>query len=207
MPSVLFELTLDDQTAVWLKQFYQSGRSVVLEYGTGGSTVLALESHPETVVYACETDSAWLSRLMLHLAEKKISDRVYPVHLDIGSTGAWGVPVFDGELPMTSSRMQKFLQAPLTPWKLIQKHEQYPDLVVIDGRWRNACFLATLLFARKKTLVLWDDYLDRSQYHLFETLIGPAHFVGRSAIYEVAPSQYDAAEVIAKYLSVFADWG
>ena len=203
----MFELTLDQHTADWLRQFYQSGRCVVLEYGTGGSTVLALESHPDTVVYACETDSAWLSRLMLHLAEKRISDRVYPVHLDIGSTGAWGVPVFDGELPMTSSRMQKFLQVPLTPWKLIQKHEQHPDLVVIDGRWRNACFLATVLFAQKKTLVLWDDYLDRPQYHLFETLIAPVQTVGRSAIYEVEPGSYDAAEVMAKYLNVFADWG
>lgn len=103
--------------------------------------------------------------------------------------------------------MQKFLQAPLTPWKLIQKHEQHPDLVVIDGRWRNACFLATLLFVQKKTLVLWDDYLDRPQYHLFESLIAPVQFVGRSAIYEVAPSSYDAADVMAKYLNVFADWG
>ena len=204
---ILFELTLDPQTADWLRQFYQSGRCVVLEYGTGGSTVLALESRPDTGVYACETDSAWLSRLMLHLAEKRISDRVYPVHLDIGSTGAWGVPVFDGELPMTSSRMQKFLQAPLTPWKLIKKHEQHPDLVVIDGRWRNACFLATLLFVQKKTLVLWDDYLDRPQYHLFESLIAPVQLVGRSAIYEVAPNSYDAADVMAKYLNVFADWG
>ena len=203
----MFSLTLDKPTKSWMRQYYESGNKVILEYGTGGSTFLALESHQKNIVYACETDSVWLSRLMLHLAEKKISDRVYPVHLDIGSTGQWGVPVFDGESTMTSSRMQKFLQASLTPWKLIQKHEQYPDLVVIDGRWRNACFLSTLLFAQKNTLVLWDDYLDRPQYHLFENLISPARFVGRSAIYEVAPSKYDASEIVAKYLSVFADWG
>ena len=203
----MFELTLDQVTADWLRCFYQSDRHVVLEYGTGGSTILALESNPNTIVYACETDSAWLGRLMLHLAEKKISDRVYPVHLDIGQTGAWGVPVFDEGLPMTSSRMQKFLQAPLIPWKLIRKHGQHPDLVFIDGRWRNACFLATLLFARKEVLVVWDDYLDRPQYHLYETMIKPVKFLGRSAVYELQPDNYDAAEILEKYLNVFADWG
>ena len=202
----MFELTLDQETGDWLRYFYQSDSHVVLEYGTGGSTVLALESNPNTVVYACETDSAWLGRLMLHLAEKKISDRVYLVHLDIGQTGAWGVLEFEGSLPMTSSRMQKFLQAPLTPWKLIRKHGQHPDLVFIDGRWRNACFLATLLFARREVLVVWDDYLDRPQYHLYENVIKPVKFLGRSAIYELQPGNYDAAEIIEKYLSVFADW-
>ena len=127
----MFELTLDQETTDWLRYFYKSDRHVVLEYGTGGSTVLALESNPNTIVYACETDSAWLGRLMLHLAEKKISDRVYPVHLDIGQTGAWGVPVFDEGLPMTSSRMQKFLQAHLIPWKLIRKHRLFMNCSLI----------------------------------------------------------------------------
>ena len=203
----MFELTLDRQTAEWLRQFYSAERRVVLEYGTGGSTVLALESHAKSVVYACETDAAWLSRLVLHLAEKKLSNRVYPIHLDIGVTGMWGVPVFSGKQSMTASRMQKFLQVPLTPWKLLRKHEVMPDLVVIDGRWRNACFLAALLFAKEELLVLWDDYADRPQYHLFESLIKPVELIGRSALYSVQPAQYDACEIMEKYLNVFADWG
>ena len=86
-------------------------------------------------------------------------------------------------------------------------HRQHPDLVFIDGRWRNACFLATLLFARKEVLVVWDDYLDRPQYHLFESMIKPVKFLGRSAVYELQPDNYDAAEILEKYLNVFADWG
>ena len=52
-----FSLTLDAETKEWLGEYYSSGKKVILEYGTGGSTVLALESNDETTVYACETDS------------------------------------------------------------------------------------------------------------------------------------------------------
>ena len=124
-----------------------------------------------------------------------------------GLPSTWVRRAILGVRVATESTLSPLSKNALTPWKLIQKHEQHPDLVVIDGRWRNACFLATLLFVQKKTLVLWDDYLDRPQYHLFESLIAPVQFVGRSAIYEVAPSSYDAADVMAKYLNVFADWG
>ena len=89
-----FSLTLDAETKEWLGDYYSSGKKVILEYGTGGSTVLALESNAETTVYACETDSVWLARLMLHLAEKRLQGRIYPVHLDIGPTGEWGFPSF-----------------------------------------------------------------------------------------------------------------
>ena len=55
-------------------------------------------------------------------------------------------------------------------------------------------------------LLVWDDCLDRPQYHLYENIIKPVNFLGCSAIYELQPDNYDAAEIIEKYLSVFADW-
>ena len=55
-------------------------------------------------------------------------------------------------------------------------------------------------------MLVWDDYLDRLPYHLYENIIKPVKFLGRSAIYELQPGNYDAAEIIEKYLSVFADW-
>ena len=86
----MFNLTLDKATGSWLRNYYKSEKRLILEYGTGGSTVLALESNIENVVYACETDSAWLAKLMLYASERRLQSRLFPVHLDIGQTGDWG---------------------------------------------------------------------------------------------------------------------
>jgi protein O-GlcNAc transferase len=202
----MFSLTLDRPTKSWMSQYYESGNKVILEYGTGGSTLLALESSPKNIVYACETDSTWLAKLMLYASENKLQSRLFPVHIDIGQTGDWGVPVFDGSV-FSGKRMQSFLNATIFPWRLLKSHEVNPDFVFIDGRWRKACFLSALLYCQSPMLVLWDDYADRPQYHVFDEIILPVEMIGRSALYEVRPKSYDALEVIDKYLSVFGDWG
>jgi len=40
----MFQLTLDPPTADWLKTFYRDLSGVILEYGGGGSSVLALKA-------------------------------------------------------------------------------------------------------------------------------------------------------------------
>jgi len=201
----MFNLTLDKATGSWLGNYYKSEKRLILEYGTGGSTVLALESNIENVVYACETDSAWLAKLMLYASERRLQSRLFPVYLDIGQTGDWGVPVFGGGF--TGKRMQRFLEVAISPWRLMRSHNALPDLVLIDGRWRKACFLSALLFCKAPTLILWDDYADRPQYHVFDEIIKPAEMIGRSALYEINPRNYDAAEIVENFLCVFGDWG
>ena len=202
----MFGLTLDKPTISWMRQYYESGKKVILEYGTGGSTLLALESHQKNIVYACETDLAWLAKLMLHVSEKKLQSRLFPLHIDIGPTGEWGVPVFNSQ-QFSGKRMQSFLNVAIQPWRLMRNHEVNPDILFIDGRWRKACFLSALLYCKSPMLVLWDDYADRPGYHVFDEIIQPVEMVGRAALYEAKPKTYDACEVIDKYLSVFGDWG
>ena len=60
-----FELTLDKETKLFLEKTYKKIGGTILEFGSGGSTLLALKSHPNNRIYCCETDSAWLSRLLL----------------------------------------------------------------------------------------------------------------------------------------------
>ena len=55
--------------------------------------------------------------------------------------------------------------------------------------------------------MLWDDYADRSQYQIFDEIIKPVEMIGRSALYEISPRKYDAAEIVEKFLAVFGDWG
>jgi len=64
-----------------------------------------------------------------------------------------------------------------------------PDVVLIDGRMRTSCLLSVILKAKKKTLVLFDDYSEREYYHIVERIIKPIDMVGRVAIFEVDPNR------------------
>ena len=200
-----FQLTLDDKTKNYLEAAYKELGGIILEYGSGGSTILALQANENNIVYSCETDSAWLARLMLHLSEHDLSHRIYPIHLDVGMTTVWGTPDTKTQ-SIDFERMQKFVKCVQLPWRILDSHDKSPDFVLIDGRWRAACFLVTLLFCKRPTVILWDDYLDRSAYHVFDDLLKPTEMVGRSALFHVDPGTYDAKDIISRYVHLFADW-
>jgi len=57
--------------------------------------------------------------------------------------------------------------------------------VLVDGRFRVACFLASILSITEDTTIFFDDYVDRDYYHVVEEIIKPNRFCGRQAIFEV----------------------
>ncbi|WP_156918740.1 hypothetical protein [Synechococcus sp. CC9616] len=200
-----FELTLDEKTKVYLEHTYKSIGGTILEFGSGGSTLLALQSNPNNRVYCCETDSAWLARLLLNINNLGLMNRIVPVHLDVGLTKEWGYPDTDLE-GIGVVRMQKFVRCMLKPWHILRGRGECPKFVFIDGRWRAACFLVALLYCQKSMQVLWDDYADREYYDVFSDLIIPDEMIGRSALFNVDPSKFDACDIIDKYVHLFSDW-
>src|SRR5699024_4064786 len=53
----------------------------------------------------------------------------------------------------------------------IWKQKEKPDVVLIDGRFRVACFLTSVLYANPNTKIIFDDYTDRTYYHIVETVL------------------------------------
>jgi hypothetical protein len=66
-----------------------------------------------------------------------------------------------------------------------------PDLVLIDGRFRAGCFLATYLRHKKPLRILFDDYEDRTAYHVVERLVKPTKMAGRMAAFDLDPKKRD----------------
>lgn len=64
--------------------------NVILEYGSGGSTVYAA-SLPGKRVFSIETDHDWALRMQRRIDEDDRS-LVSVIHADIGPTGKWGRP-------------------------------------------------------------------------------------------------------------------
>ncbi len=158
--------------------------SNILEYGSGGSTVLAARSTNARIL-SIESDRVWANNLTNFLEQERIgTDRVVVHWANIGPTGKWGYP-------KDQSRWRKYPSYALYPW---EKCEFSPDVVLIDGRFRLACLAATVMFAAKPTTILFDDYYQRNVYQTAEKVIRPVQSVGRMAKFEIEPLKQDAQE-------------
>ena len=171
------DLTFPRQVATLVKKTYKAASSI-LEYGSGGSTVLAAEM-PGKTIYSVESDRAWADNLRTYLETAntvKSMPQVY--HADIGPTGIWGWP--EGH-----AHIARFHKYPMAIWN--STGFKHPDVVLIDGRFRVACFLASVLSAQKPMTILFDDYGDRPNYHIIEEIVPMKKIVGRMAVFKTVP--------------------
>lgn len=169
-------LTLPPDAALALREAY-AGADVILEYGSGGSTVLASEL-PGRSVTAVESDRGFARRVRSYIAARPAARQVTVHHANIGRTGPWGRPDNLAAWP-------RYHRYPLEAWDL--PGFEHPDVVLIDGRFRAACFLATLFRITRPVEVLWDDYVDRPAYHAVERYAQPREIVGRMARFSLSP--------------------
>lgn len=185
-----FVLTLPEAEAEFLRRMY-ADVTTILEYGSGGSTVLAAELGKPVV--SVESDKAWADRLSAHLAG--ITDKAAVHHVDIGPTKDWG-------RPRDSSGAARYHLYALSVWDREDLGE--PDLVLIDGRFRAACLAAVLLRAKRPTTVLFDDYATRPYYHGVEKLARKEEMVGRMARFTVTPGPIPP-EMLTQVIGWFSD--
>lgn len=177
------ELTLPDEVAKFVKGIYSTPKSIV-EYGSGGSTILAAEQSG-TTVFSTESDRDWCKKMEDWFHHNPPKGKVFMTHVDIGQTKEWGHPV-------DNSKILHFINYPMSIWQhpaLI-----HPDVVLIDGRFRVACFVATLMHINRPTTILFDDYSDRPRYHVVEEFCKPTRHVGRMAIFEAEPAVLTASQ-------------
>ena len=198
-----FELTLPPAESHFLRSQYSSPQ-VVIEYGSGGSTFLALESNHRSRIYSCETDKQWLSSLCDEIQKRQLQDRFTPIFCNIGPTRAWGNPCFE-QRGSDVQRMNLFMRYASRPWDIVRSKNDNPTIILIDGRFRVACFLTALAFIRTNSLILFDDYTERPFYHCVEKFKRPTIKVGRMAVFHATPGLIS----IEQYLShnqYLLDW-
>ena len=175
------ELTLPEAEAQALRTAYAAAQ-VVLEYGSGGSTLVAAELG--RTVFSVESDPAWAQMMRDWFAANPAPGRVEIIHADIGPTKEWGHPV-------DHSGWRGYAAYPLAVWD--RAGFEQPDVVLVDGRFRVGCALATAFRTEKPVTLLFDDYVKRENYHVVEKFLGqPAAVIGRMACFEVKPTPVPA---------------
>ena len=177
------EISLSSAETETLFRYYNDA-CVILEYGSGGSTVAASEKR-DKLVFSVESDHVWAIRLQYEIDLRNLPSPALVYHVDIGPTGHWG-------RPLGPEAWTRFHRYPLAIWD--EPFFRQPDVILIDGRFRPACLLAVLLRTQKPVTVLFDDYAQRPAYHSVEAFLKPTEMVGRMAVFDVEPRSFDPSE-------------
>jgi hypothetical protein len=179
----------DEASSAYFREQLATARNY-LEYGSGGSTLLA--ARQAQIVVSVDSDAHFLAAVRRKLAAEmgnRISAeqgsgsrgaRPKLIHVNIGFTEEWGMPAFTQP---TRQRVRRWRNYPTAPWRYFRSIAQRPDLILIDGRFRVACTLESLLNSPPGSdlRILLDDYVSRPHYHVIERF-ADVQTVGRMAI-------------------------
>lgn len=149
-----------------------AGAHAVLEYGVGGSTILAAERGVESL-YCAETDAAWLDKVREHPAVAAMvnAGKATLVHVDIGPIGRWGKP-------KDKWRFYGWPAYARRPWR----DGFAPDLVLVDGRFRVSCIMQSLRGGGPGTKIAVHDFWPRAHYHPVLAFAAPIDRAGTMVV-------------------------
>ena len=161
-----------------------------LEFGSGGSTVLAAKTTP--VIVSVESDKSFLQAVQDKIKQMQLHPQLAEfIHANIGMTTRWGNPLVKRP---TSERVEQWGRYPTAPWAVLQREQIVPDTVLIDGRFRVACALESLahLPPKSQSRILVDDYTSRPEYAPITEFGQLEGIHGRMAVFSQRPD-FDAA--------------
>ncbi len=132
------------------------------EFGSGGSTYQALTRNNITKVYSVESDLLWYTKLN-ELIEKNKNlkkDKLNFFLIDLKcKPNTWGNPGIN-------CKTEDMIRYSNSINELSTEEKSNIDLVLIDGRFRVACCLKCFSSIKDNCLIIFDDFLNRKQYHI-----------------------------------------
>jgi hypothetical protein len=178
-------LTLPEAETELLSQTYAQANTI-LEYGSGGSTVVAAEM-PNKTIYSVESDPDWVAMMRRWFDENQVPSPPKLIHVDVGPVKRWGAP-------SDESAQDRYSAYPLSVWDADDFVQ--PDAVLVDGRFRVGCLLACVFRSAMPVKVLFDDYVSRPGYHVVEKYARKVEVRGRMAMFAVTPRQIRNDELL-----------
>ncbi len=158
-----------------------------LEFGTGGSTLLAVDAVQAWVI-SVGSSQAWLESV--RVACPDAGDKLRLMHVDIGPVRDWGYPVGQE----ARARWPRYHGA---VWDMPDSREA--DLCFIDGRFRVACFAQAVLQCGPGVLIGIHDFAMRDQYRVIHEIGREIAVADELAFFLPRPGTRDrAAEILAE---------
>lgn len=160
-----------------------------LEFGCGGSTEIVAKKTQLSIV-SVDSATKWLCNVEQRVRSLGRQDNFTAVYVNVGKLGTWGYPTD-----------RKFEHA-WSEYSGVVKNHTDADVVFIDGRFRVACILQTILFAKNYPTIVVHNFWSRPKYYEALSFL---HVVSKGSSLLVAtinPSfdRYKCQEVLAKYM-------
>lgn len=170
-----------------------------LEFGMGGSTLFAASLGVKRIV-SVDSDPEWISRIADSIATFRKTSEIDLIHCDIGPTGSWGMPI-------NQEGMANWPQYFHEPWKRFAAVHIVPDLIYVDGRFRVACTLYSILrlhlaytsLGRGKTRIMIHDFNNRPHYHKVTDYAQIVEQFNTLAVFELRKS-FSVADLVSDLL-------
>ncbi|CAC9575702.1 hypothetical protein [uncultured Gammaproteobacteria bacterium] len=151
------------------------------EYGMGKSTIWVVNNTQVKKIFAVDTSKAWVKKVRSDVRHANVLTAKW---IDLGCLAKWGTPI-------DYSNREYIIDYVKSIWE----YEQKPQLVLVDGRFRVACFLYSLVTGTPGTKIVFDDYVNRPHYHLVEEFVKPVKTCGRQCVF-VVPEGMDKKKVM-----------
>lgn len=133
---------------------YLDAKKVLLQFGCNATLAKAIESTSINSVVAVESNKSISDQFYESVTDK---EKLHLMYANIGEVDAAGRPLDD-------SKFQSFHQYMVLPWALADKYNVMPDLIVIHGPFKVACFLYSLVCAEEGTTILFNDFFANEAY-------------------------------------------
>ena len=143
--------------------------NLYFEYGVGASTNWVLENTQSNII-CVDTDKKWIDNIKV----LNKSSRIKLNWVNLGDLENWG-------RPKSYYYRERFFDYISNVWNFNEK----ADVILIDGRFRVACFLYSLINAKINSLIIFDDYNNRPYYHIVEEIVPIYKICGRQALFKV----------------------
>ena len=150
---------------------YVSRCNQYFEYGVGGSTVHA-SINSSAIIRGVDSSREWISKVN----KLTKTSQVNLTYIDIGPIGKWGNP---------ANNKTKHL------WPNYSLHINHtditPDFILVDGRFRVACIIQSILYSIKNNIdpIISLHDCKRSDYNTVNRLLSCVDQVDELSIYKV----------------------
>ena len=140
-------------------------------------------------IISVDTDKKWINKVNISNNEKRIDIN----WINLGEIENWG-------RPKTYEYRKHFIDYISCVWNFKLK----ADVILIDGRFRVASFLFSLINAKEGSIIIFDDYMDRSHYHVVEEILEVYKKCGRQFFFKVPKvfNKHLAEELLQKFIYV-----
>jgi len=161
-----FEMTIEEA-----QLFHKTIRDArhYLEFGAGGSTFEVL-LRTKARVWTVESSPEWVANMRSwdFISNAEREGRLTIEQVDIGKTGEWGNPM----------EMDKRDLFPAYSSQVFSRHLVRFDTILIDGRFRVASALNSLLHCGLFTRFLIHDFWERPQYRVLLKYLDVKSYAG-----------------------------